>query len=449
MRANPFGQLAILLAAALPSLVLAQAQPVGPQGLQPLDDARQNRPIGQQAPVGVPGPMGLQSGRLAEVNPDVLTFQVGGEVRYHDNIFNLRKGVKPDEATYGGSGRSDTQLRALLGARLDRQVSLQRFQVYGQLEPVKFMEYSRFDHVAYDVGANWDWAIGRPWFGTLGLQLREGLSSFESVASGDKNKEQRNRYYATGGFRLTPDWAIVGGADLETLRTSLSALRFYDYDFTSYELGARYTRSAQAMFEFVWRHTDGDYPNRQPLDAAGNILGTPVNNKFKQDAALLRVQYQPSLDSRIAGHIGYTSRKYDELSARDFDGGVMGIDFDWSPTGAFHMRTSLNRALSSEELLVANNVVEDSITLRPTFQLTGRTALEGWAQYIRRKYEGDAYSGASVRKEDVTVVGANLAYAWSRTITARAGLQYVKRDSNLAWARFDDTRVSVSAIANF
>src|SRR5690606_7438439 len=205
MRANSTGRLAILLASLLPLAAQAQVQAIGQQDLVS----------------STPG--------LADVNPDVLTFQAGLGLEYHDNIFDLPNGVTPTEATYGGSGRSDTQIRGLFGVNFDKQVSLQRFQLFGQLEPVKFMEFDRFDHVAYDLGANWDWAIGRPWFGTLGVRLTERLSGFDSVQITDKNMEERNKFYATAGMRLTPDWAIVSGIDLETARNSASALDYYDY----------------------------------------------------------------------------------------------------------------------------------------------------------------------------------------------------------------------------
>jgi len=425
MRANSTGRLAILLASLLPLAAQAQVQAIGQQDLVS----------------STPG--------LADVNPDVLTFQAGLGLEYHDNIFDLPNGVTPTEATYGGSGRSDTQIRGLFGVNFDKQVSLQRFQLFGQLEPVKFMEFDRFDHVAYDLGANWDWAIGRPWFGTLGVRLTERLSGFDSVQITDKNMEERNKFYATAGMRLTPDWAIVSGIDLETARNSASALDYYDYDFLSYELGARYTRGRQSEFEFVWRHTDGDYPNRQVLDSAGNVLPSSVDNEFSQDSLLLRLQYRPSNDSRIAGHVGYTTRDYDTPSDRDFSGVVAGLDLDWSPTGAFQMRTSLIHEIQPEELLTANHVTSTSLVLRPLFQLTGRTALEGLAQYTKRDYDGEPTVGAGTRKDDVTIVGLDAIYAYSRTITGRAGVQYVKRDSNISQFDFDDTRITLSVVANF
>ncbi|MBE0593501.1 MAG: outer membrane beta-barrel protein [Gemmatimonadales bacterium] len=424
MRAKSTGRLAVILASLLPLAAQAQSQAIGQQDLVS----------------STPG--------LAEVNPDVLTFRAGVGLEHHSNIFNLPDGVEPTEATYGGSGRSDMQLRGLFGVNFDKQVSLQRFQLFGTLEPVKFMEFSRFDHVAYDLGANWDWAIGRPWFGTLGLRLSERLSGFDTITISDKNREQRNRYYATAGMRLTPDWAIVSGIDLETTSNSASALEYYDYDFLSYELGARYTRGRQAEFEFVWRHTDGDYPNRQLLDSSGNVLPASVDNEFSQDAALVRLQYRPSNDSRIAGHVGYTRRSYDTQSGRDFSGLVAGLDLDWSPTGAFQMRTSLIHEIQPEDLLTANHVTATSIVLRPMYQITGRIGLEGLAQYTTRDYDGDPLAGGT-REDDVSIIGLDAIYAYSRTITGRAGIQYVKRDSNINQFDFDDTRITLSVIANF
>lgn len=446
MRAHRLGRLAILLGSLLPLVAQGQSQPIGPldepMGQRDIRFSPRGLAIGQQDRISY-------NPDLADVNPDVLLFRAGASLLYHDNIFALHDGVKPTKATYGGSGRSDTQLKALLGARFDRQVSLQRFQLEGELEPTKFMEFSRFDHVAYNLGANWDWAIGRPWFGTLGLRLTERLSHFDAITITDKNKENRNRYYATAGLRVTPDWSIVGGVDLETARNSDSGLDYYDYDFLGYELGARYARDRQSAFELVWRHIDGNYPNRQLVDSSGNVLPNSIDNEFKEDELLLRLQYHPSNDSRIAGHIGYAKRKYDNQGSRDYSGVVAGIDLDWAPTGAFQMRTSLLRSIQSEDLLVSNHVTQDSIVLRPMLQLTGRTALEGLANYSVHKYDGDPFQPATVRKDDYTILGIDMVYQYSRTITGRAGLRYVKRDSNNNNYDYDDTSILLSVVASF
>src|SRR5690606_32167694 len=166
-------------------------------------------------------------------------------------------------------------------------------------------------------------------------------------------------------------------------------------------------------------------------------------------ALLLRLQYRPSNDSRIAGHVGYTTRDYDNQPDRDFSGVVAGLDLDWSPSGAFQMRTSLIHEIQPEDLLTANHVSATSIVLRPLFQLTGRIGLEGLAQYTKRDYDGDPSVGSPVRKDDLTVLGIDAIYAYSRTISGRAGVQYINRDSNISQFDFDDTRLTLSVLANF
>ena len=63
---------------------------------------------------------------------DVLTFSAGVDVKRDDNIFRLDSGVDPT-ATYGKSSRSDTVVSGQFGVKFDRDISLQRVTVSGEV----------------------------------------------------------------------------------------------------------------------------------------------------------------------------------------------------------------------------------------------------------------------------------------------------------------------------
>lgn len=396
-------------------------------------------------------PYGVAPLEIYSEDRDVLLINAGLELARHSNIFALPDGVSP-RPIYGKSSRSDTILTGLFGVSFDRQVSLQRFRLDAAVMPVKLFEYSEFDHVGYSAGGHWDWAIGRPWFGTLGARLTNRLTPFGNFFSNNKNTERRLKVYGSAGMRLTPDWAVFVGIDNETLDNSYAGVESSDYRFLSTEAGVRYFRSGATQLDFVWRRTNGDYPNRQVTDSVGNLLPGAVDNEFQQNSLLARVQFRPSNDTVFGGEAGYTRREFDNVSERDFSGPTARLFLDWKPTGAFTMRTELFRDIQSEELLTASYIDRTGIALRPSMQLTGKIVLSGIAAVSRASYEGDpglSGLGAPARKDDLRVLGLGVGYEYARNITVNLEARRTARSSNFDAFEYDDNMLSANVLARF
>lgn len=423
-----FGALVIVSLA--PMAAFGQAQPAG-QSPQAGPDQTPNPPVVQQ---------------------DVLTIQAGAETETHSNIFKLPSGTDP-QPLYGKSNRGDTIVRGFVGITFDRDVSLQHFRFDARIEPNKFVSYSKFDYLAYQGGFNWDWAIGRPFFGTLGVRTGQTLSSFlNNFTGGEKNLEKRLNYYATGGIHLTPRWSFVVGADVVERDSSVQRFQYTDFTYTSGEAGLRYEPGTGTELEFVARHTIGDYPTQQNFDALGNVLAQPIDNSFKQNAGLVRLQIKPSNDSRIAGQVGYTKRSYDKLDQRDFSGVTMGLNLDWAPTGAFLMKLEAIRDLQTEDILTSNYVDVATLRATPTIILTGKITLNGIATYSERSYKGDpgfVQTTGPVRKDKYTVFGAQVAYEFSRNLLFTLEGRTEHRSSNYDGFQFTDNILMLGARARF
>lgn len=394
-------------------------------------------------------PFGVAPLEIFSQDRDVLQLHTGIELERHSNLFALPDGVNPS-AIYGKSKRGDTVLRALAGVTFDRQVSLQRFRIDASVLPVKMLEYSRFDNVGYSAGGHWDWAVGRPWFGTLGARLTRAATPFGNYYIDRENIERRARVYGSAGMRLTPDLAVFVGADSETLDNSYSGVQSADYRFVSAEAGLRFSRADARTIDLVWRHTNGDYPNRQVFDAFGNVLPGAIDNEFRQDAILARLQVRPSDDSTIGGQIGITKRRFENVPERDFSGPTAGLNVEWRPTGLLTMRAELIRDIQSEELLTASYVDQTTLRLRPSYRLSGKVVVNGLVSLMRASYEGDPSTTAgSARKDDYRVYGIGLGYEYSRTIRVNLDVRRVTRSSNVASVEFDDNVLSASVLASF
>lgn len=382
---------------------------------------------------------------------DVLTFEAAADLARHSNIFLLPDGTSP-QAIFGDSARGDTLLTATLGVKFDRDVSLQRFTVNGRILPVKYMNYSQFDYVGYDLGANWNWAVGRPWFGTLGANFGQRASSFSDIRQSEKNLQRTRRVYFTGGLRLTPSWALIAGIDNATLTNSTAAQEASDQDFTGVEAGVRYAPGTGTELAFVYRRLDGKYPNRQVVDAGGGVLGAAVDNGFTQDQFLLRAQYKPNEDARIFGEIGLTKRSFTNLAERDFSGPTARLTYEFRPGGRFFMAADLIRDIASQEILTSNYVDTTKISLRPSFRMTGKITLNGEYSYSKLAYEGDpgfVASSANVRKDDVTTFGLRADWQYSRNVLFNVGFSRINRDSNINNVKYTNNIVGIGGRITF
>jgi len=371
---------------------------------------------------------------------DVLSIDVGGGFEYHDNIFRVR------------GGPSDTVLRGLLGLRFEREVSLQRFSATLTLEPVKYLDFDRYDYVGYSLGVAWDWEVGRPVFGRVEARLWQIQSPFDSVGAGVNNL-QRNRFLrGLAGFRLTQSWSVIGAADLLASDNSAFGQRSADFDRTAYEAGFRYAPGTAIELDFVYRRENGSYPNRQVFDVNGNLLPGAVDNGYSQDALLMRVGYRPSEATRIGGSIGFTRRGYDNIGQRDFDGVTGSLDMEWPLSGQVQMRGSVFRSIDTAELLTANYINVTGFTLAPIWRLTSRVTLEGVAGYSVRSYDGDPgfiFTGAAVREDKLIEFGIRVSYEFARRVFLTADLRRLDRSSNYSEFDFTDNFFGLGVRASF
>ena len=112
---------------------------------------------------------------LAQPVEDVFSIDAGASVEHHSNIFRV------------ANGASDTVVRALLGVRFERDISLQRVTAYATLEPAKYLNFSSYDYVGYTAGGTWAWEVGRPVFGELTARFAQFQTPFDAIPGGQNN----------------------------------------------------------------------------------------------------------------------------------------------------------------------------------------------------------------------------------------------------------------------
>jgi hypothetical protein len=372
---------------------------------------------------------------------DVFSIDAAAAVEHHSNIFRV------------ADGASDTVVRALLGLRFERDISLQRITAYATLEPVKYVNFSSYDYLGYTAGGSWAWEVGRPLFGELTARFAQFQTPFDAITGGQNNLQNFQFGRALFGFRMTQNWALIGAADNAVGTNSLASLAASDFNRVGAEFGVRRAAAGSATeIDFVWRHENGSYPNQQVYDSNGNLLPAAVDNAYRQDAALVRVTYRPTDASRISGNVGYTRRSYENVSQRDFSGVTGGLDFVWPLSGAVTMRAAVFRRIDSATLPTANYIDAMGIAFRPTWQVGSRTSVDAVLAVATRSYKGDpgfVLDGTPVRKDNINEVGLRLNYEVARRIFVFADAARIDRTSNYGEYAYTDNWFGVGVRASF
>jgi hypothetical protein len=376
---------------------------------------------------------------IAPDQADALRFGVGADLEYHSNLFAL-----PSNA------RSDTILRVPLSVLYIRDFGRQQLRLDAQAIPTKYFSNSRLDFVGYSAGGRWDVELGRPLYTQLEARFDRFRTPFSSTFT--DNLEDRVLLRALGGFRFTPAWSVFGAVDQNTLDNSAVAQRQNDYTFRGYEGGLRYEPGNATDVDFFYRRTDGAYPNRQVLDANGNVLPGGIDNAFTQDAFLGRLVYKPSTDTRITGTAGYTRRDYATLPQRNFNGLTAGAIMEWAWTGSVIMRVNVLRDIIADTSINASYAEIQRLAFEPSIRLTGRTTLIPLASWERRNYAGDPgflISGDPQRRDRLTRLGLEARYEFARNVFLNGFAWSQRRSSNYEQFEFTDTVLGAGFRAYF
>lgn len=382
---------------------------------------------------------------------DVISLTAGLAVTRDSNVLRVPDGTNTSQ--YGGTGLSDTILRGSLGIAFDRLISQQRLQMSANVEGYKYNEYNSFDNVGYDAGLNYDWVIGRPFFGRLGGRVYKFQPAIQDRGLGqanvERNEVERQTVYLNGGIRFTPSWSAIAGFDLDRRRNTSALYEDSDSDFGTVEGGVRFAPGTGTEIDLVYRNTTGDYQNPQVNGPDGLPLLTGArSNDFKQNALLARVSYRPSEDSLLAGRIGYTKRTYDVDGTRDFSGITTGFDIQWAQSGAVKMLVSIARDIQPDDTAITPTYVDaKSIALRPTIQATGKIRLMPYYQYVDRAYKGEG--GLNDRKDTFQAYGVGVNYEIRRNLNAVFDLRQEKRSSNQPGLDFDANIVTLGLQVRF
>lgn len=380
---------------------------------------------------------------------DPLMFVAGASVMHDNNLFRLDSHQHPN--INGKRSRSDTITTTFAGVKIDKQVSLQRFQLDVTAKRYDFNTYNYLDFSGVDYSGAWLWSVTPHLTGTVAVDRTESLASFADFNNQTRrNVQVRETQRATVDWEMTGSYHLLGGLYRNRLNNSVAFNEMSDNTEEAAEAGLKYVSRAGNSLALLHRATRGDYTSRT-LDAA-NLYDTGYDQRETYLQALWRTSGHSVLNARL----GYVNRDHHHFSERDFAGTVGSLQYLWTPTGKLSFTLATGRDLTSYQTGIggingytSSYYVNDYVSLMPQWQITAKTALRLKLDSSRRDYRGAIGAIGSGREDRVNAAQVGVNWQAMRHVTVDAFVTRETRSSNLTNGDYRDTIAMLSAQIKF
>ena len=343
-------------------------------------------------------------------------FWIHGGARHDDNTLRSESAEQSDTVTRVGAGiRHET-----------RVIGRQRVRLEARGDYYNYERLTALDHFGYALAGNWLWEVGNQLSGTvlLGLDRRQADLSETQLERLDLVKTARA--VATAGYLVTPALRVRGG--LAGTRTDRSRLRETETRALSMTLGSDYVSPLGNTVGIEYRNTDGEAPFSEVVAGIGS-----VNNDYREQELSLVSTYALGAQLRAGLRLGRTSREYQQLSGRDFDGTTGRASLDWLPGNKTILGFEAYREPRSVVDIAASHVLLKGVAFGPRWAATNKLVLSARLVRERRIYEGDPAltAGATLRDEVVHLWRFGLGWEPQRFWQVGLALERGERESNI------------------
>ncbi|MCW5624178.1 MAG: hypothetical protein KIT73_05620 [Burkholderiales bacterium] len=281
---------------------------------------------------------------------------VGGVYNYYSNLFYLDDSLQNSQVSFLKDGqRHDMSYGLRAGVDADIPWSRQNFVIRTQITDTKYVTYDQLDYLGYNARGTWNWAIGDKWDGDLGASFVQSLGTFtdfQGTGGRTKNVRKQEEFYGSAMYRLTYDLKLRAAVRNVKLKNEAANFQQFDRDDMIYEVGPRYySKGGENFLGLTLRMTDGKFPNRQVLP------GSMLDNGYKEYSMLGVVDYRYSGETSLRGELGWTERRNDQLSQRDFDGVTGRLNVTYSPSGVVGVFASVFREIGAFQDVTTNHIL--------------------------------------------------------------------------------------------
>jgi hypothetical protein len=344
-------------------------------------------------------------------------FWVHGGVRRDDNALRLETGERSDLITRLGAGlRHEARI-----------IGRQRVRLEARGDYYDYDRLNALDHFAYALAGDWLWEIGNNLSGTVLIGRERRQVDLAETLTERLDTTTLTRIGGTAAYLVSPRFRVRGG--LAGTRAERSRARETETRATSAVAGADYVSPLGNTLGVEYRATQGE----APFEEFVTDLGTLVNNDYDERELSLVATYALGPQLRTGVRLGHTSRDYDEIPARDFDGVTGRIFVDWLPGNKTILGFEAYREPRSVIDIAASHVLLKGIAFGPRWAATNKLVLSARFVRERREFEGDpalAAPGVVLRSEVLSLVRFALGWEPQRRWQLALALDRGERESN-------------------
>jgi hypothetical protein len=183
----------------------------------------------------------------------------------------------------------------------------------------------------------------------------------------------------------------------------------------------------------------GDYQNQSAIPGG-------TGTSFKQNESELKGDWKLSEKSELTGRVARLERKNNQIGQRDFSGLSGDLGYTWQPTSKLSLNASANRTTGPLQDLSFSYIVNDSLSVAPTWRVTEKISAHMRLQRAKSEYRGRIVPATGPAHSDSTD-SAEIGVDWSpmRKLSVKISLQQQRRSSNDALFEYDDKIAKISA----
>lgn len=366
---------------------------------------------------------------------DPLKFIAGVSRLHDDNLFRQRSAKKSENIT-----------SAYAGIRLDKLYAQQRFKFDFTLTANRYQNYGILDFNAKDYKAAWLWSLTPFLKGTISLDRKQSLNSFQDFRGGSlvniRNINTSETQHFEADFSPHNVWHILGGVTRSTQKNSNNSNSFEgqeSFTMNSLDAGARYNFSSGSSVTVMGHGRSGDYDGRQ-LNAAALF-----DTAFDEREVETKLDWILSGKSRVNARVAYLSRDHDHFSQRDFSGLVGNVDYSWTPTGKLRLILSASSSLSSYQTLDNSYTRLNSLSISPLYAFSDKITMRATAAITKRTFLGEGVIPDGDRVDWSKTASFGVDWSPLRAISIGGSLERSSRDSNIDVYDYNDTTIGVNA----
>lgn len=335
------------------------------------------------------------------------------------------------------SPQSDTVMRLGAGVRHEQRIiGRQDLILEARADYYDFQEFNSLSHLAYAGLADWRWEVGNQLSGSMRFGRERRLAELAETQSSRRTMVTLTRASADGGYTITPNLRVRAGAGWS------AAERDDRLDpetrATSFVVGADYLTPLRTRLGVEARATEGEAPEDE------DVFGTLVNNDYSEREVSLVAGYALGARLTADARLGRTTRRYDQIPGRDFEGTTWRVGAEWLPANKTSLAVSFYKEPRSIIDIAASHVLVRGVSFGPSWAATAKLVFSARLLREEREFQGDpalVVAGTTLRDETIDAWRLGVGWEPQRHWQVGVGIAAGERTSNLVGRGYDFTTV--------